>query len=138
MEDQKIASEGGGLPPVEGQAQLRCREGLTHHQRGMLAEAEASYRNCLVLDPNNFDACHLLGVINIQRKRPSEALKLLDRAVAINSQYANAHINRGIVLCDLKQFEEAVVSFNKVTELKPNHAKAYIYCGNALEHRMLI
>ena len=49
--------------------------------------------------------------------RTEEALAHFDEAVERNSSYAEAHLNRGIILNDLGRHEEAVEAFSKAGEL---------------------
>ena len=39
----------------------------------------------------------------------------------------------GVVLKDIGEYEQAVVSYNKSLSLRPNHADTYYNLGNALQ-----
>jgi protein O-GlcNAc transferase len=106
---------------------------LAMHQRGQLAEAERGYREILKLDPGDFDAVHLLGVIFVQRGQFAEGERLIAQALAIDPNEPNALINRGIALAELQRFEEAIASFDKAIALKPDYAEAFGGRGNALK-----
>jgi predicted O-linked N-acetylglucosamine transferase (SPINDLY family) len=47
--------------------------------------------------------------------------------------YAEAYINRGNALKDLKRLDEALASYDKAIALKPDYAEAYINRGSALK-----
>lgn len=49
------------------------------------------------------------------------ALSALDRAIDLNPNYPDLHNFRGILLCELERFEEAVASFGRSVELSPGH-----------------
>jgi tetratricopeptide (TPR) repeat protein len=103
---------------------LRRAAGL--HQRGQLTEAEALYRAVLAVQPGNFDALHLLGVLKHQSGEPAEALTLIGKALASNDRSAVAHSNLGMVLAALARNEEALESFSRALTFKPDNADALL------------
>jgi predicted O-linked N-acetylglucosamine transferase (SPINDLY family) len=102
------------------------------HQAGNLAEAERIYRNVLITDSNNFDALHLIGVIQIQQGDYAEAVRQLDLALKANPNVASACYHRGVALNALKRFDEALASCNAAVALQPNYAEAHNIRGNVL------
>ena len=80
---------------------------VTHHQAGRLVEAEELYRRIIEAGPENGDALHLLGVIHYQRADNSGAVDLIQRAVALIPDNANAHYNLGNAWRDLERDEDA-------------------------------
>jgi hypothetical protein len=57
---------------------------LDAQKAGLTAKAAALYARVLSMDPDNFDATHMLGVAQYQRGRFDEALVLLRRAKQID------------------------------------------------------
>jgi len=57
----------------------------------------------------------------IRAEKYAEALVELDRALELSPKYPDIHNYRGIVLCDLKRADEAVVSFRRSAALSPVH-----------------
>ncbi|MGA9004452.1 MAG: tetratricopeptide repeat protein [Pseudolabrys sp.] len=108
------------------------RRAVDHHQRGQLTEAEALYRQVLAVQPGNFDALHLCGVLVHQRNQPAEALQLIARALKTNARSAAAHSNYGIVLAVLDRHDEALKSYERAVKLKPDYAEALNNRGNTL------
>ena len=108
-------------------------DAIALHQRGMLSQAEASYRQFLEIEPRNADALHLLGVIAYQTGRHQSSVDMIDQAIEINSNVASYYSNRGLALQVLKQLDTAVASFDKAIVLKPDYAEAYYNRGNALQ-----
>jgi Tfp pilus assembly protein PilF len=76
-------------------------------------EAEAVYRDTLKRYPKHFDARSLLGTIYAQRGDCEEAIRQIDLALRINPKVAYAHNNRGSALLNLKNFKEALKSFDR-------------------------
>jgi predicted O-linked N-acetylglucosamine transferase (SPINDLY family) len=63
--------------------------------------------------------------------RHGEALDSYDRALAIESRYADAWANRGMSLMALDRRADAVASFRRALELQPGHALASFNLGVA-------
>ena len=59
--------------------------------------AEAAYKAVLQLQPNHPDALNGLGVLNVQRKRPFDALSFFNQALAHNTNYAPALLNLAVL-----------------------------------------
>jgi protein O-GlcNAc transferase len=94
------------------------------HRAGQIDAAAALYRAVLEQAPAQFDALHLLGVIEHQRGDAAAALSWFDRAVATGRQNAALHANRGAALRDLRRAEDALASLGQALALDPQHAKA--------------
>ena len=105
---------------------------LALHQAGRLTEAEAIYGQILKVEPNHFDASHLLGVIYYQRGTHADAVRQIDAALKVNSKFADAHANRGNALLKLGSSDEALVSYDKALALTPNKAETISNRGFAL------
>ena len=75
----------------------------------------------------------MLGGILIQTGRLESGVELIDRALAIRPDHANALNNRGVVLMKLKRFDEALASYDKALAIKPDYANALNNRGNALK-----
>jgi protein O-GlcNAc transferase len=95
------------------------------HQTGQLSEAERLYREALGIEPRQFDALHLLGLVHYQRGAHAEALRDIDRALAVKPDVAAAHNSRAAVLNELKRFEEAVASCERAIALNPEYGEAF-------------
>jgi predicted O-linked N-acetylglucosamine transferase (SPINDLY family) len=94
------------------------------HQAGLLSEAEQLYRQILETHPRQFDCLNLLGVIHYQRGAYLEAVRQLDRALAVNANVAAAHNSRAAALNGLGRFDEAVACCDRAIALNPDYAEA--------------
>src|SRR5215469_13298945 len=99
--------------------QEKFQQGLVFHRQGKLAEAERRYEEVLRLEPDNFGALYLLGLVAFQTCRPERGVELTTKAIAVNPNAVEAHTNLGNGLRDLKRFQEALASYDKVIALKP-------------------
>jgi len=91
-----------------------------------LAEAEALYRQILVIDPRHADALHLLGLLAHRAGRSDVAVELIRQAIALKPNSAETHSNLGIALKDQGQLDQAIA-------LKPDFTEAYYNLANALK-----
>jgi predicted TPR repeat methyltransferase len=102
------------------------------HQQGRLEPAQALYRQVLELNPRQFDALHLLGVIARQQGDCNTAIELISRALEVDNAQAAAHCNLGVALLDAGRADEALVSHERALALNPSYALAWSNRGNAL------
>lgn len=75
------------------------------------------------MQPKNFDALHLLGVIATQTKNPQSSGPVA-KAIKINPAHAAAYCNRATALQELKRFDATLASYDKAIALKPDYALA--------------
>jgi len=106
------------------------REGLAAHEQGRLADARSIYEAVLREEPTNFDALHLLGVLEYHCGNSSAALDLIDRAISVDANHPGCHMHRGLVLQQLGLFDDAFSSFDRSISLKSDFADAYVNRGN--------
>lgn len=72
---------------------------LAAQRAGLLTEADIAYRSALALRPEDFDALHMLGVVQLQLGKPHESVRFISRALEIEgwSQVSALH-NLGLAL----------------------------------------
>ena len=91
--------------------------------RGVSAFEREDYRSALetfreVLARRGFaDVLNKAGLCHAMLGEPEEALKRFDAALEQNPRYAEAHLNRGIVLNELGRHEEAQRAFVRAGQL---------------------
>jgi len=86
-------------------------------------------------DPNNKAACvaHMnMGLAFMALGKLDAALASYDRAIEINTEYADAHHSRAMVLQALGRTDAALAGYDRVIAIKPNHADTYANRGNLL------
>lgn len=72
---------------------------LVEQQAGRLEQADALYRDALASRPEDFDALHMLGVVQLQLKNARDALRLICRALDVQGWCeASALHNLGLAL----------------------------------------
>jgi len=114
----------------QGAAQNPLLDAVAAHRRGDLDTAENAYRAILRVEPNNFDATHLLGAVIAMRGRNADAEATLRKAIALNPKVAAAHNNLGNVVKAQGRVEESLADYARAVELDPKYADAFNNRGN--------
>jgi protein O-GlcNAc transferase len=104
------------------------------HKLGMLAEAEKFYAAILEVQPDHFDALHMLGVLRQQQGNNVEALRLIGEALTANSRSADSLRTFGAVLDTLDRHEAALAVYDKALAAKNDRCEALVSRGIALVH----
>jgi protein O-GlcNAc transferase len=87
-------------------------------QQGRFAEGVGLVRRALAVEPRARSYV-LLGRALVELGDTQEALASFDRAVACESEHADAHGNRGDVLAQLGRLEEAIESYRRAISIEP-------------------
>jgi len=106
---------------------------MAHHQRGQLQHAKAGYEAILAMQPQHYQALHLLGLVAAQTGDHPAAVELIGKAIDLFPNNADFFVNRGNALRALKQLDAAVASYDQAIALQPQHAEAYANRGVALQ-----
>jgi tetratricopeptide (TPR) repeat protein len=107
------------------------RKAYGSYQKGDLDKAERLCAGVLEHRPDDFDALHLLGMVNFQRGRMVEALRLLAAALRTNPDSPEALSNLGLALHTSGHYDEAVSSYRCALELAPDHPEFLYNLGNS-------
>ncbi len=108
---------------------------IAHHQAGRLQEAEEIYRHVLAADPENIDACHLLGVIGYQTGKNEIAIELISKAIDLDSREPHFHNNLGNAFFRLGRLDKALEAYQKAVSIKPDFPEAHENLGNVLSRQ---
>lgn len=101
-----------------------------HYQNQELEQAERIYREVLSVDPRNFDALHLLGLLAYRTGRYDDAIERLRGAVEVNAAHPVAHTNLGAAFRAAGRRNEARDAYEQALKLKPDYAEALNNLGN--------
>jgi tetratricopeptide (TPR) repeat protein len=108
------------------------RRAFRAHAAGELREAEFGCRLVLAANKKQFEALHLLGLIEFQRGKLEEAERLMRQALRINPRSVQAHTNLGSVLQQRGRHQEALASLDRALALDPGNVLALSNRGQML------
>lgn len=77
----------------------------------LASQAEAAFKGALRLQPDNLKALLNLAFLRSIEERYDEAIALLDEAVALDPEFATAHLNRGFIARQQRDLDLAVARF---------------------------
>jgi protein O-GlcNAc transferase len=106
--------------------------GVRYHRCGKTVEAQKIYEKVLMIQPNDPDAKHLLGVVAYQMKDNEKALNLIMGAIGITSSVPYYHNSLGKVLMDMGRTDEAVRCYKRALMLKEDYPEAWRNLASAL------
>jgi protein O-GlcNAc transferase len=121
-------------PPISEPQQILARA-FAAHQAGDIAQAQFLYKLVLQADKKQFDALHMLGVIEGQRGNYSAGLDWIDKALRIRPKSPDALINRGRMQSELGNNADAVATFKKALVLDPQSVLAHSHLGIVLRRQ---
>lgn len=105
---------------------------IQYHLNGRLDAAERVYRHILSLEPEHFDANHLLGVIAFERGELETSLKYYNVALKKSDLVAELQGNIANSLKELGRYSEAARHYKRALFLKPNQADTHYNLGTML------
>ncbi len=99
---------------------------MSLHQSGNIAAAAQAYRDLIRDDQRNFHALHYLGVIEAAQGRHQEAIRLMERSLAIMPINIDFLANYANLLAMTGRYAEELAAFEKASALQANNAD-FIY-----------
>jgi tetratricopeptide (TPR) repeat protein len=111
----------------------KLREGLLHHQRGNLQDAEDCFRQAVRDHPADPDALNLLAMVLAAQKRFGEAVKLLQKAIALRPGDPVLLGNFGGLLTEANDPLAAIGPLREAIRLKPDQLDAIVNLGVAYQ-----
>ncbi len=116
---------------VERQVSKLLQDALNHLNRNEVTAAEAALERVLLIQPEEANALQLLGLIRQGQGRAPEAEELYRRSLAVKGAQPHVHHNLGMLLYQLRRFDEAILALNEAVRQKPNYAEAWLRLGHA-------
>jgi tetratricopeptide (TPR) repeat protein/SAM-dependent methyltransferase len=108
-------------------------QALQHHRAGRFEDAEALYWRILENEPDQPEALHWLGVMELQRGHCQRAVELIQRALEGKPDYAEAHNNLGLALQEQQRLPEAERAFQRAVRFAPADALVRLNLGFTLK-----
>jgi tetratricopeptide (TPR) repeat protein len=94
------------------------------HELGRVPEALEEWQASLQINANHTPTLEKLTTAYLQMSQPENALKVLDKLVALSSKHPGYHFYRGTALRQLGRVPEAVKAFAQTLTIQPDHLLA--------------
>jgi len=107
----------------------KINEAISYHQSGDLVRAGQCYKKILKKHPDDYDALHMLGVLNYQLGKYDKAIVLLEKTIRQNTT-AEALTNLGTVFIAKGNLNKARDIFIQALKFKPGLALIHYNLGN--------
>jgi tetratricopeptide (TPR) repeat protein len=105
-------------------------DAVQNYRAGRHDEAERLCRDALMLDPNRFDALHLLGVLAADAGNYEGAAEILGQSLAINERNHDCHFQLGNILRLQGRNFDAASHLARAIELRPDLVEAHVALGD--------
>lgn len=128
----KIGRGTAGGKGGRGNAAQLLAEAVAAHQAGKFFKARKLYEAILVEEQANVPALHYSGILEAQQQNATKALRLLDRALMLVPNAADILADKGKVLADIGQHQEALRCFEQSVSINPEHWMALQNQGASL------
>ena len=102
------------------------------HRRGLLAEAEADYRQALAMTPGHPEILRLLGLLKRQTGDAESAIDLLTRSVEAGPDNARTLEALGCLLKEAGRDDEAIRYLKSAVTANPDQRSAFYNLGMIL------
>ncbi len=113
------------MPPSIPQSQQILARAIAAHQTGNIAQAEFLYKMVLQADKRQFEALHMLGLIEAQRGNFTAGFEHFKKALRVRPNAQEALINFGRMQSELGDHDAAVATYKKALTLDPKSALAH-------------
>ncbi len=113
------------MPPSIPQSQQILARAIAAHQTGNIAQAEFLYKMVLQADKRQFEALHMLGLIEAQRGNFTAGFEHFKKALRVRPNAPEALINFGRMQSELGDHDAAVATYKKALTLDPKSALAH-------------
>jgi len=105
---------------------------IAKHRQGQMDEAASVYRAFSEKQPELAEPWHLLGVVELQRGQPKNAVPLFREALKRDPDHFMCLSNLGGALYQLKNYTEAETALRAAVRLSPDYINAVYNLGNTL------
>jgi tetratricopeptide (TPR) repeat protein len=124
-------SQKASTGPGAGTPSALYEAGFVHLKAGRLLDAQTCCQRALALDAGHADTLHLMGLLHFEDKQYEFAIEWIARAIQGTPKPAYLW-SLGAALHKLGRYEEALKTFDKAVQLKPDDADLWKNLGEVL------
>jgi tetratricopeptide (TPR) repeat protein len=117
-------------PPDATAEELEQRADLLRAQKDY-PDAMDYFRAALAKKPSSAQILNKMGIVDLQSMHLREARKNFERAIKVDSRYADAQNNLGVVFYEAKNYGKAIKCYQKAIDLREDAASYYSNLGAA-------
>jgi tetratricopeptide (TPR) repeat protein len=99
--------------------------GLLLYDEGQLSAAKVQFSAELELNPEDYRARAMVGMVDVQQRRYSDGIQNLKTALANEPNLRQAYLPLGQALFHLGKLDEAVVTLKTASQLEPGQPETY-------------
>ena len=128
--ERALALDPDNVDALIGTAQVDAVSGAAHLTDDRVSEltaAEAGLRKALLLVPNSDTAHDFMGLVQLQTKRPTQAIAEFARALALNPNLANARAHIGLAKLFDGRAVETQHDVDEALRLSPRDHRAWLW-----------
>ena len=118
------SSASASTSPTSSAAAL-INTGIAQANAKQYQQAETTFRDVLVVSPNNKYAWYNLGLIAQVQNQSSPAIADYSKALSIDAKYTPAMYNKAILL-ERTNLHSALALYQQITSINPKAATAYL------------
>lgn len=111
--------------PIKPESEALFHEAARLYGKGQHTEALERLHKALSLDPNNYKALSLKGVIVAFDISPDEGAESIAEALKLSPHYIQAHYDMALAQKLGKHYEASISHFEKVIEADPKNTWSY-------------
>jgi cytochrome c-type biogenesis protein CcmH/NrfG len=131
-----IPREGQAVPAKSrakgfGKPAVLYESGLRHLRAGAHLDAQLCCQQALAMDPHHADTMHLMGLISLHANHHDLAVEWISRAITLEPK-PEYLTSLGTTLLNQGRGEEALKTFDKAVQLRPDSAELWKNLGDAL------
>jgi tetratricopeptide (TPR) repeat protein len=115
-----------------GKPAVLYEAGVRHLRAGAPLDAQLCCQQALAMDPHHADAMHLMGLITLHANRHDLAIEWISRAIKQEPK-PEYLTSLGNTLLKQGRGEEALKTFDKAVQLRPDSAELWKNLGDALQ-----
>ncbi len=108
---------------------VRVESAIQHHRRGEFDQAIAAYKEILQDEPDNVNVLYHVGVALSDTEQWDDAIEYLEKAIAQQSNHAEAHNSLGHAHAGKLDFDQAVKSYEAAIAADQKYATAHFNRG---------
>jgi tetratricopeptide (TPR) repeat protein len=110
------------------------KNGFLLHQQGKVEQAKIIYQKALEIDPQNFNALQLLGLVFLEQGDLERSVEFLQQAVQIKPSETICLMNLANAFFKLSQYSKALELYFKSSNIDPSLSQAFYGLGLCYDH----